>query len=123
MLIQAVLILKKIHLKFGMKRRIVHRRKSYYDVDISRDSIWGNPFLIGRDGTRTEVIVKYEAWIRNRPDLLAQLPRLKNKILGCWCAPLACHGEVLLKLLKEFGIEDEIQHPTGDDTEDPSESG
>ena len=104
--------------------RVVNRsRKSHYDVDIGRGSIWGNPFVIGMDGTRTEVIAKYEIYIRNRPDLLAQLWRLKNKILGCWCFPMTCHGQVLLKLLKEFGIENEIQCHIGNDAEDSSGGG
>jgi hypothetical protein len=83
---------------------VVHCKKAPYDVYIGRPSIWGNPFEIGKDGTRDEVIAKYEAWIRTQPHLLAQLPSLVNqctklvKVLGCWCAPQSCHGEVLVRL-------------------------
>jgi len=59
---------------------------------------WGNPFKVGRDGTRDEVIAKYEAWIQTQPELMAALPGLRGKVLGCWCAPLACHGDVLMRL-------------------------
>jgi hypothetical protein len=76
----------------------IHHRKPH-DVYIGRPSQWGNPFAIGRDGTREEVIAKYRAYILNRPDLLAQLPSLRGKRLGCFCAPRSCHGDVLVELL------------------------
>ena len=79
----------------------VHRRKRKYDVYIGRPGKWGNPFTIGRDGTREEVIAKYRAWIVTQPALLAALPELEGKILGCWCSPLPCHGKVLIDLLNE----------------------
>jgi Domain of unknown function (DUF4326) len=61
-------------------------------------SIWGNPFKIGRDGTREEVVAKFEAYILAKPRLLAQLHKLKGKRLCCWCAPKPCHGDVLARL-------------------------
>ena len=57
-----------------------------------------NPFRIGHDGTRDEVIDKYEAWLLSNPHLMAILPGLKGKTLGCWCKPDACHGDVLARL-------------------------
>lgn len=82
--------------------RVVHCKKSHYDIYIGRPSIWGNCFEIGKDGTREEVIEKYENWIRQQPDLLAKLCSLKGKTLGCWCKPKKCHGDILIKLVKEF---------------------
>lgn len=73
------------------------------DVYIGRPSKWGNPFFIGRDGTRSEVIAKYTAWLGERPELVAQAKiELKGKNLVCFCAPLACHGHVLAKLVNEL---------------------
>ena len=46
-------------------------------VYIGRPSIWGNPYAIGRDGTRDDVIAKYEVWIMSQPALLARLPELR----------------------------------------------
>lgn len=61
--------------------------------------MWGNPFTIGRDGDRAEVIRKYEVWLLSQPDLVALARRdLRGKVLGCWCAPRACHGDVLLRV-------------------------
>lgn len=78
---------------------VVHCRLELFDVFIGRPSKWGNPFVIGRDGSRTEVIRKYRAWIVTQPHLMASLPELKDKILGCYCKPLACHGDVLAELV------------------------
>lgn len=80
--------------------RVVHK-SCPHDVYIGRPSKWGNPFVMGDDGTRAQVILKYEQWIRSQPELLSQLNELKGKTLACWCAPLACHGDVLVKLIKE----------------------
>lgn len=80
---------------------VVHCRGNKYDVYIGRPSKWGNPFIIGRDGTRDEVVAKYEAWIYTQPQLLADLHELRGKVLGCWCAPLACHGDVLARLANQ----------------------
>jgi hypothetical protein len=78
--------------------RVVHCKREHCDVYIGRPSKWGNPFKAGRDGTREQVIARYERWIQTQPQLLAALPELRGKVLGCWCAPRACHGEVLLRL-------------------------
>lgn len=78
-------------------RLVVHCKKEEYDVYIGRPSVWGNPFEIGKDGTREEVIQKYEEYLRGNRSLRALLPSLKGKVLGCWCAPKACHGDVLVK--------------------------
>ena len=86
-------------------KRIVHCKKSSYDVYIGRPSKWGNPYVIGKDGTRAEVIAKYESYIRNSPELVSSLHELKNRVLGCWCDPLPCHGNILIKLLKEYNVE------------------
>jgi hypothetical protein len=78
---------------------VVHCRQELFDVFIGRPSKWGNPFVIGRHGSRSEVIQKYRAWIVNQPHLMRSLPELKDKILGCYCSPLACHGNVLVDLI------------------------
>lgn len=70
-------------------------KTSSFDIYIGRGSKWGNPFEIGKDGTREEVIKKYVQYIWNNHELLDQLPELYNKRLGCFCAPLVCHGQVL----------------------------
>lgn len=82
--------------------KVVHCKKDKFDVYIGRPSKWGNPFEIGRDGTRGEVIAKYKNYILNNPSLLSCLHELKGLTLGCWCSPLPCHGEVLIELYNEI---------------------
>ena len=79
--------------------RVVHCRHEVFDVRISRPTIWGNPFVVGRDGTRDEVIAKYRAYVLSNEALMRSLPALRGKVLGCWCAPKHCHGDVLVELL------------------------
>lgn len=84
-----------------MSGKVVDRRRKHFDVYIGRGSPWGNPFIIDVHGTREEVIAKYEDWIKTQPRLMAALPNLKGKILGCYCAPKPCHGDVLLRLVND----------------------
>lgn len=72
-------------------------------VYIGRGTEWGNPYKVIPHGkyTREEAITMYEAYIKTQPQLLALLPTLKGKTLGCYCYPLACHGDTLVKLLTE----------------------
>ena len=74
------------------------------DVYIGRGSIWGNPFVIGKDGNRENVIIKYENMILNNNDLLSQIDQLKHKILVCYCSPKKCHGDVLKRLCEEVRL-------------------
>ena len=67
-------------------------------VHIGRPSKWGNPFKIGAFYSRTDVIALYEGYLQSSPQLIAALTELKGKDLACWCAPLPCHGDVLLRL-------------------------
>ena len=83
------------------RSKVVHCRRSPFDVYIGRPSPWGNPFIIGRDGDRKQVIARYRQWVLTQPQLLRMLPSLQGKILGCWCKPLACHGDVLVELANQ----------------------
>lgn len=64
---------------------------------VGRPTKWGNPFVIGRDGTRDEVIARYERYLYES-GLFDDLDELEGKDLECWCAPLPCHADVLLRL-------------------------
>lgn len=71
-------------------------------VYIGRPSKWGNPFVLGRDGTRQEVVSKFESWVRTQPELMKAIKEeLKGKNLICYCAPNTCHGDVLIKIANE----------------------
>lgn len=88
-----------------MPAKVVHHKHEDFDVYIGRPSKWGNPFshLAGtlakhKVRSREEAIASYRVWILTQPELLAALPNLKGKVLGCWCAPKACHGDVLMEM-------------------------
>jgi Domain of unknown function (DUF4326) len=106
-----------IHIRDGVKRGAFHQGVVYIGdrmppwmnptgASLPR-SEWYNPFKIDkpgkpRDGTREEVIEKYERYLTSdRPDLFERLGELEGKTLACWCRPKACHGDVLLKLIEE----------------------
>lgn len=68
----------------------------------------GNPFKVGADGTLTEVLVKYETWLREkaagRNEVREELDTLTaDSVLGCWCCnklsaggpPHGCHCDVI----------------------------
>jgi hypothetical protein len=61
-------------------------------VYVGRPSVWGNPFVIGKDGSRAEVIEKYETWLMSQPQLLSKLHDLrgKNLVLLVRAAGLSC---------------------------------
>jgi hypothetical protein len=89
---------------------VVNVRSSKYDVLVDRTTRWGNPFTHEASKktraqvvvpTRGEAIARYEEWLRAQPDLMAELPTLRGKVLGCWCSPLPCHADVLARLANE----------------------
>jgi len=92
--------------------RVVHCKKEN-TMFIGRPSKWGNPFTHISDGktlakfvvsSRTEAIEAYRKWITNGDGmyLLKDLHELKDKILGCWCKPKSCHGDILVELVKKL---------------------
>ena len=89
-----------------MTTRVVNRRVEPFDIYIGRGSIWGNPYthLAGPTQAKFSVpsreiaIEKYREYLMARPDLLAKIPELKDKVLGCYCKPAACHGDILVEL-------------------------
>jgi len=94
-----------------MKTRVVHCKKESYDIYIGRPSKWGNPFTHIKDRktkaefvveTRKESIDRYREWILNQPELLKSLSELKGKVLGCWCKPKSCHGDILVELIEKL---------------------
>ncbi|GAB6141924.1 hypothetical protein JCM14076_26530 [Methylosoma difficile] len=79
-------------------------KKEKYDVYIGRGSDWGNPYVIGKDGDRDEVIRKYKydferGFLKGDKQ---KLLLLKGKVLGCHCKPAACHGDILVEYLNSI---------------------
>ncbi len=76
----------------------IGKRPAADRVCVGRPSKGGNPFVIGRDVSRDDVVAKCRAWIVRQPPLMAALHELRGKNLVCWCAPERCHAEVLIEL-------------------------
>ena len=71
-------------------------------VYVGRPSKWGNPFNMGPQATRAEVMEAYRLFILSKPELQDAARReLRGKDLVCWCAPLACHADLLLTIANE----------------------
>lgn len=75
----------------------IGRKNKNYEV---AESKWANPFKVGDDGTREQVIQAYREWVKHQPELMNALEELRGKILFCWCCPEACHGHVLVEMLE-----------------------
>lgn len=90
-------LLVPAHVKLGPPR-VVHCMKERHHVNIGRPSKWSNRFIIGKHGNRAEVIEQDERWLPLQEMLMAALSELRGLVLGCWCTPRACHGDVLVRL-------------------------
>lgn len=90
--------------------QVVNRRFDSYDVYIGRGSKFGNPFEIGPDGTRDEVIEKFRVFFYEKlkkERFLKAVEKLKGRRLGCYCRPkegfrgrLLCHGQHIFSFLE-----------------------
>jgi hypothetical protein len=97
----------------------------YVYIGRGQGSIYGNPYThLPLDSTKAEfsvptveeAVLKYEQYVRNNPELMRLLPTLVGKMLGCWCVktPVSevwavdpkCHGLILIKLIRELGLEE-----------------
>ena len=88
-------VLRRIQL-----RRIKGWRMPANTVKVARPTKWGNPFRIGVNGNREEVLHKYRTWVMQKlaeqPDFLAPL---RGKNLACFCKMTEpCHADILLEL-------------------------
>ncbi len=91
-------------MKVWQPKRMVVNLKTFdeYDVFIGRPSKWENPYRIGKDGTRKEVIEKYRFYLTANRELMEDIMSLDGKVLGCYCKPLPCHGDVIVRVIEEM---------------------
>lgn len=112
----------------GKPQRIQRRRAKGWKlpantVCVDRSTKWGNPFIVGRHGTRAECVKSFQALVsgflcisndrdcvdRQRAYPLAEIAELKGKNLACWCPPgVPCHGQVLLEVANRWKSKDPI---------------
>ncbi len=90
----------------NLRRHVMQRG----DVRIDRKTEFGNEFIIGRDGSRADVIAKFEVAERKRladkgPAGEARRQKVRamhSRRLFCWCAPEPCHGNLFARLAAEL---------------------
>ena len=96
--------------------KVVNRKRGETGEYVGRPSPLGNQFVIGRDGTREEVIRLYRTWLWNQMLVRANPPRARREILHlrkeleimgeltlvCWCAPEPCHADVIAEAIEEW---------------------
>lgn len=75
-------------------------RGDVFDVYIGRGTIWGNPYQIGIDGDRDEVIRKYKydfdkKYLKPFEKIEENITKIQGKIIACHCKPYACHGDII----------------------------
>ncbi|VBB17750.1 protein of unknown function DUF4326 [Yasminevirus sp. GU-2018] len=89
----------------------IGRDMSFY-VPGTVGSIWQNPFPVAKSDkeyksgrpryTLDESLKLFREHIESSPDLIAKLPELKGKTLGCWCKPNRCHGDILIEMIEKY---------------------
>lgn len=83
---------------------VVNKKKHDYEVGCTRGAKWGNPYVIGIDGSRKEVIEKFRIYFLNQLELglitKKELFSLNGMICACVCKPLPCHCDVIKEILE-----------------------
>lgn len=85
----------------------------------------GNPYKMGEDGDRLEVIEKFEQDFHDRleedEEFREAVKNLAGKTLACWCAPKACHGSVIVQAVSRLNptevVEDSVENLNGGEEE------
>ena len=94
-----------------MAIKVVHCKREPNHEYIGRPSSLGNPFPLPKGAEKGSTLPKYREWLMNKIEskdkqVIDELNRLyliakKGDLnLGCWCAPHACHGDVIKELLE-----------------------
>jgi hypothetical protein len=81
------------------KNFVVNKRIDPYDIYIGRGSKWGNQFKLSDYAyDRDYVLELYHDWFLSNRELLRDLHELTGKVLGCYCYPKKCHGDILARM-------------------------
>lgn len=98
---------------------LVNMKTDPFDIYIGRGSKWGCPFTIIKDrptlakeivDSKEEALAKYKEYVLASPELMESLDELEGKVLGCFCKPDKCHGDVLLELLGQKKLKDHFKN-------------
>lgn len=99
--------------------KVVNLYKERYDVYIGRPGkgqkgYFGNPFSIPPKATAEErqiCLDKYREYFYKRlsadVEFRQRVNELQGKVLGCFCKPKLCHGDVIAEYLNRRYVENE----------------
>jgi hypothetical protein len=108
-----------------MAVRVLNKYRDVIPPDaiwIMRPNILGNPFIIGRDGTRDEVCDKYEEWAPTQPEVMAAIQATRGHSVVCCCEPQRCHGRTIVKLANPAEVHNEPDLASRPHCSDPERS-
>jgi hypothetical protein len=104
-----------------MSTTAVNIKYEPYDLYIGRTNrryklegnLYSNPYVIGKDGKRHEVLRKYAAWLLAQDTaqtraIVEGIGYMRESRLGCWCKPERCHGDILAALADLDTIEERL---------------
>lgn len=80
----------------------VNMSREPHDIYIGRGSMFGNPYEIGAGMTREQSLECYLRHLEENPGIISEACKLKGLRLGCFCKPLACHGDILARIAERF---------------------
>ena len=91
---------KVVNIKYSECDVYIGRANSYYKM---AHSIFANPFNIDKSHDRETVLKLYEQYLDEHPELIeSAVEDLDGKVLGCWCSPQACHGDILIRRIEQW---------------------
>lgn len=61
-------------------------------------SKWCNPFTVKKYGERCLELYREHLYTSG---LINDIEELRGKVLGCWCKPGPCHGDILVEELEK----------------------
>lgn len=90
--------------------KVIHIRDAHMHdnvVLIDRTTKYGNPYVVGKDGSRQQVYELYKNYLLTNKDLCDTVYKeLRGKTLACWCKPKKCHGDVIVEYINKIDIDD-----------------
>lgn len=91
------------YLEIDQLPKVLNKYHSNDGVYIGRPTKWGNPYAITKNFGRFQAIEAYRKYLEANPELVEDAKKeLKGKNLVCFCAPLACHGDILLRIANDI---------------------
>jgi hypothetical protein len=94
--------------------RVVDIRHAKFDVYIGRagngeSGYFGNPFKLAHESLRANVLEQYKIYFFQRLErdkfFKERVMELRGKVLGCFCHPMSCHGDVIASYLNALETE------------------